>query len=88
MDQIPIEVFYLGFGALGGIIRTLNWILDNEKKPEDEREKFSFILSLRNVIIGAVVGLFVNTSYVNAFSAGFVGEWIIDKIGKKFADMF
>ncbi len=66
-------------GACGGLLRTLNWVIENKKKPADEQEKFVLEITVRNILIGGFAGLFVDNSYVNAFTGGFLGEYILTK---------
>lgn len=70
-------VIYAVSGAVGALIRTLNW------KIENPAESVNPYLVARNIVIGGVAGIVADTSYINAMSAGLAGEFVLQNLGQK-----
>ena len=60
----PILIFGC-IGAIGGLCRTLDWYLNNEKGLQMRYAKV-----LRNLIFGAAGGALLGESPITAFAAG------------------
>ena len=72
---------YVIVGGIGGAVRNLIWLFE---KPTDETQKFSVKKTIRNVIIGALVGGFVGMptkDLMVTFFCGNSAELILQKSG-------
>ena len=64
-------------GAVGGLLRTINWQIEN---PTVGLNPWKVA---RNIIVGGVCGYVVDGSFVGAFTAGLSGEWLVQNVVKK-----
>jgi len=72
----PMVVFIIA-GAVGGLLRTINWKIENPIEGLNPWEV------ARNIVVGGVCGYAVDGSFLGAFTAGLSGEWLVQKVVSK-----
>ena len=79
--EVDPNIIYGVAGAIGALVRTLNWKIENPTLP------LSPYLTLRNIIIGGVAGVVADSSWVSAMTAGLTTEFILQNVGQKVAEV-
>ena len=73
----PIQIIKFASGACGGLVRTIEWFVDNPG------QKLDLILVGRNIFYGGVGGIILGADVISAFTSGLAGEYLLQTIGKR-----
>jgi hypothetical protein len=73
----PETIIKFAAGSCGGLVRSIEWVLDNPGVAPD------FVLLGRNIFYGGIGGVVLGLEPITAFTSGMAGEYLLQSPGKR-----